>query len=60
MFSNLKNRRSRQYPTEIMRDADDADELALLPNAPTQIESLLHNLEQPARGIDLYTNKIKQ
>ena len=39
-----------------MTDADFTDDLALLTNASTQIESLMHSLEQAARGFDLYVN----
>ena len=42
-----------------MTDADYADDLVLLTNTPTQVDSLLHCLEQVAGGISLYmlTNK---
>ena len=33
-----------------------ADDLALLTNTPTQAKSLLHSLEQAARGIGLYAD----
>ena len=42
-----------------MTDADNADDLALLANTPTQAEFLLHSLEQAARGINLYVNADK-
>ena len=40
-------------------DADYADDIALLANTPTQVESLLHSLEQAAGGIDLCVNREK-
>ena len=55
----LKKARSRQYPAEAITDADSADDLVLLANTSAQAESLLHNLEQAARGIGLWI-QIKQ
>ena len=40
-------------------ETDDADDLAFLANTPTQAESLLHSLEQTARGIGLHMNTNK-
>ena len=40
-------------------DADYADDIALLANAPNQAETLLHNLEQAAAGIGLHVNAHK-
>ena len=51
-----KKARSRQYPTETIKDADYADNIALLANTPTQAESLLHILEQAAGDIGLQMN----
>ena len=45
----LRKARSRRYPTETITDVDD-------PNTPTQAESLLHSLEQTARGIGFHVN----
>ena len=42
-----------------MTDADQANDLALLVNTPTQTKSLLHRLEHAAGGIGLYTNADK-
>ena len=44
-----------------MTDADYTDDLALLTNAPAQVESQLHSLEQATGDCDLYviTNKTK-
>ena len=36
-----------------MKDTDYTDDQALLTNMPAQAKSLLHSLEQAARGIDL-------
>ena len=41
---------------ETVTDADYTNELALIANTFTQAESLLHSLDQAARGIVLYTN----
>ena len=40
----LKKARNRRYPAEIM-DAENADDITLLANTPTQAEFLLHSLE---------------
>ena len=55
----LKKARSRQYPAEMITDADYIDDLALLTNTHIQDEPLLHNLKQAARDTCLYmiTNK---
>ena len=37
-------------------DVDYVDDLALLANTPVQAKSLLHSLEQIARGIGVYVN----
>ena len=55
----LKNLKSKRYPAETIIYADCAYDLALLANTPAQAKSLLHSLEQPARGIGLYVNSIK-
>ena len=52
-------KKNRQYPTETITDADEADDLVLFPNTPAQVESLLHRLEQAARDISLYESKDK-
>ena len=44
-------KKSRQYPAEIITDADYADDPALLANTPAPAESLLHSLKQTAGGI---------
>ena len=40
--------------------ADYTDDLVLLANTPTQVESLLHSLEQAAGGFSLYMNMDKR
>ena len=42
-----------------MTDADPADDIVLLANAPAQAETLLHSLEQAAAGIGLHVNAHK-
>ena len=54
-----KTARSRKYCTETLKDADFADDLALLANRPVLDESLLHTLEQAARGICFQVNANK-
>ena len=55
----LKKARSRRYITESITDAANADDLALLANAPAQDEYLLNSLEQAAEVIVLYMNASK-
>ena len=40
-------------------DTDYTDDIALLANAPTKAESLLHNLEQATRNTGLHVNANK-
>ena len=54
-----KKARNRWYPAETLRDADYAEDIALLPNTPTQAESLQPNLQQVAGGIGLHVNAYK-
>ena len=56
---NLTKERSRRYPAQTITDADYADDIALLANAPVQAESQLHSLERAAAGISLYFNADK-
>ena len=56
----LKTAKSRQYPSESNTDADDADDIVLLTNTPTQAKSLMHDLEQAAGGIGLRTDVKKR
>ena len=55
----LKKARSRWYPTETMKNVDDADDLVLLANTPAQAVFQLHCLEEVARGIGPYMNANK-
>ena len=50
----LTKKRSRRYPAKTITDADDADDIALLANAPAQAETLLHSLERAAADIGLH------
>ena len=52
----LANERSRRYPAKIITDAEYADYIALMANAPAQAESLLHSLEQATGAISLHVN----
>ena len=46
--SKLTKESSRRYPTKTITDANYADDIALLANAPAQAETLLHSLERAA------------
>ena len=52
----LIKKRSRRYPAKTITDADYADDIVILTNAPAQAETLLHRLEQAAAGIGLHVN----
>ena len=41
----LKKARSRWYPMKTIMDVDYTDDIVLLANTPTQVQSLLHRLE---------------
>ena len=51
-----KKTKSRQHSAQTITDADYADDIALQANTPTQAESLLRSLEQPAGCIGHHTN----
>ena len=55
----LKKTRTRRYLSETIADADYADDMAFLANAPAQAESQLHSLEKAAESISLYVNSNK-
>ena len=55
----LTKKRSRRYPAKTNTDADYADDIAILENAPAQAETLLHSLERDAADIGLYVNTHK-
>ena len=55
----LAKERSKRYPAQAITDMDNADDIVLLANTPTQAESLLYSLEQEAVGIGLHVNTDK-
>ena len=55
----LTKERSRRYPAKTITDADYADDIALLANAPAQAKTLKHSLDWAAAGIGLYVNAHK-
>ena len=55
----LTTKRSRRYPEKTVTNADYADDLAILTNAPAQAETLLHSLERATAGIGLQVNAQK-
>ena len=55
----LTKERSRRYPAKTITDADYADDIALVENAPAQAETLLHSLGRAAAGIGLHVNAHK-
>ena len=52
----IRKKRSKRYPAKTITDADYADNITLLANAPTQAETLLHGQERAAAGIGLHVN----
>ena len=52
----LTKKRNRKYPAKVITDADYADDIAILTNAPAQAETLLH---QTAADIGLHVNAHK-
>ena len=55
----LAKERNRRYPPQTITDADYTDVIALLANAVTQAEGLLHSQERAAAGIYLHVNADK-
>ena len=55
----LTKKRSRRYPVKTITNADYADDIAILANAPAQAEALLHSLERATAGIGLHVNAHK-
>ena len=53
----LAKERSRRYSAQTIKDADYADDTALLANTPTR--TLLHSLERAAAGMGLHDNADK-
>ena len=52
-------KKSRRYPVKTITDANYADGIALLANAPIKAETLLHSLERAAAGIGFHVNAHK-
>ena len=55
----LTKKRNRRYPAKTITDADYADDIAILANAPAKAETLLNSLERTAAGIGLHVNAHK-
>ena len=55
----LTKKRIRRYPAKTITDADYADDIANLANAPAQAETLLRSQERAAEGIGLHVNAHK-
>ena len=55
----LTKKRSSRYPAKTITDADYADDIALLANAPAQAETLLHSLERATADTGLHFNADK-
>ena len=49
----------QKVPCKTITDVDNADDIALLANAPAHAETLLHSLEWAAAGISLHVNAHK-
>ena len=54
--SSQQRKKAECTPAKTITDADYADDIALLENAPAQAETLLHSLERVAAGIGLHVN----
>ena len=55
----LAKERSRKYPTQTIKDAEYADDIAPLANIPSRAETMLHCLEGTVADICLYVNADK-
>ena len=55
----LTKKRSRRYSAKTITEANYADDIAIMANAATQAETLLHSLERTAAGIGLHVNAHK-
>ena len=55
----LTKKRSIRYPAKTITDADYADDIAILTNAPAQAETLRHSLERATAFIGLHANAHK-
>ena len=59
IYINLTKKRSRRYPAKTITDANYANDIVILAIAPAKAKTLLHSLEQAARGIGLHVNAHK-
>ena len=55
----LTKKKEARYPAKTITDADYADDIAILANAPAQAKTLLHSLERAVGGIGLHINAHK-
>ena len=55
----LAKAKSRRYSAQTIMDVDYVDDIALLANTSTLVQSLLHSLEQAASGNGLHINADK-
>ena len=55
----LAKERSRRQLAQTIKDADYADDIALIASIPAQAESQLHSLERVADGICFHVNTDK-
>ena len=55
----LAKERNRRYPAQTITDVDFSDNIVLLANTLTQVETLLHGQERAAAGIGLHVNADK-
>ena len=55
----LTKERNWCYPAQTITNADNANYIALLANAPAQAETLLHSLERASASIGLHVNAHK-
>ena len=47
----LTKKRSRRYPSKTIADADYADDIAILANTLTQVQTQLHSLERAPKSL---------
>ena len=58
-YINITKESRRRYPIQTIMDANYADDIALLANAPTQAETQLRSLERAAAGAGPHVNSHK-
>ena len=56
MASHCKRQEAQRHSAQTIRDADYADDIALLAKTPAKAESLLHNLKNAVGCIGLHFN----